>query len=206
MRAWLWLLVVLGAGGARAAPQVYNCAYLNNPTHPPQYIPVAASNAAFAKVSAVASGSPWTCKALSTVPATQYVNVTLDAGKTSSWVTLGSLSLGSGPVVLPTTATLAWVAPTVDVTGAPLTLPLTYNVYRGPSAAALVLLKNVSGLTTTDTVTVDGTYWYAVTANCAGCKESTQSAAVSALLAAGKVVSPAPPTSVSVTMHVTVVP
>lgn len=76
-------------------------------------------------------------------------------------------------------ATLTWAAPTtyVDGTAIPSTVTITYNVYQGPSASALV--KVASGVTAlTDTVTTglsDGqTYYWAVTA-VANSIESAQS-------------------------------
>lgn len=138
------------------------------------------------------------CALLKKAKPTWYAKVTSDNGATWTWAPMASLT---APVVVPTTANLAWVAPTLDMAGAPFNAALTYNIYRGPSASALTLLKNVSGLTTTDTVTVDGTYWYAVTSNCTNCVESPKSAAVSAVLASGTVVSPAPPSGVSVSQQ-----
>lgn len=137
------------------------------------------------------------CALLSKALATWYVKITNDEGATWTWAPLASLTAPASTPVAPMTATLSWVAPTTDTTGAPLTVPLTYNVYRGATTTALIFLKNVSGLTTTDVVTLPGVYWYAVTA-LNGTAESVKSAAVSAQISAGTVVSPAPPTAVTV--------
>jgi hypothetical protein len=72
-----------------------------------------------------------------------------------------------------TTATLVWNAVTVDVNGAPLVGPVTYDLYEGSPLA-----KVQSGLTSpTATVTplAPGTYSFAVTAVNNG-EESAQSA------------------------------
>jgi hypothetical protein len=98
----------------------------------------------------------------------------------------------------PLTATVSWTAPTSMTAGDPITVPLTYNLYRGQNATALILVKSVTALTTTDTVPAAGTYWYAVSATCASCIESAKSAAVSALVSASTIVSPAPPTGVAI--------
>jgi hypothetical protein len=82
-------------------------------------------------------------------------------------------------VTAPPTATLTWTNVTTysDGTTIPSTVTVTYNIYQGPSATALV--KVATGVTAlTDSITtglVDGqTYYFAVTA-VAGGLEGAQS-------------------------------
>jgi hypothetical protein len=91
-------------------------------------------------------------------------------------------------------ATLTWSAPTTNTSGSPITVPLTYNVYRGASAATLLKLTNVSALTYVDPAgsATPTTYFYAVTATCAGCTESADSGVVSDTIAAAALTPGAP--------------
>lgn len=131
-------------------------------------------------------------------PLTWYVKYSLDNGTTWKWAKLATLTAPTPPAVVPTVATLTWTASTLDMKGNALTVPVTYNLYRGASATALTSLKSgVTGLTTTDTVTVNGTYWYALAAVAAGV-EGPKGNPVSAALNAGVVVSPAPPASLTI--------
>jgi hypothetical protein len=93
-------------------------------------------------------------------------------------------------------ATLTWTAPTVNTSGSAITVPLTYNVYRGSSAATLLKLTNVSALTYVDPAgsATPTTYFYAVTATCAGCTESADSGVVSDTIAASPLTPAAPAT------------
>jgi hypothetical protein len=90
------------------------------------------------------------------------------------------------PVTYLAQATLTWAAPTANTNGTPITVPLTYNVYRGSSATTLTKLTNVSALTYVDPAgsATPTTYYYAVTAICAGCTESADSGVVSDTIAA----------------------
>jgi hypothetical protein len=49
------------------------------------------------------------------------------------------------PPVLPSSAVLTWVAPTPNTDGSAITVPLTYNVYRGTTATNLAKLTSVTG-------------------------------------------------------------
>ena len=91
-------------------------------------------------------------------------------------------------------ATLTWAAPTTNTNGTPITVPLTYNVYRGGSATTLTKLTNVSALTYVDPAgsATPTTYFYAVTAICAGCTESADSGVVSDTIAAAALTPGAP--------------
>lgn len=172
------------AAAAQAATQVESC-----PPAPYAAVPPTTSlNIVF---STDGSDNPPTRRCLPRAQAlsTWFVKVTDNGG--TSWRFIPLSSLTPPPVPAPL-ATLTWTAPTLDVAGKPLTVPLTYNVYRGTSATALTLIKNVTGLSTTDTVPVAGLYWYALTANAVGRPESVKSPAVSALINPGSVVSPAP--------------
>lgn len=200
MKRLLPLCLILLAGGLHA--QTTSAVKVNQCPPAPALTPFATvvpTLKTYAKVADNATGLNTRCATLSTMPLTSYVSVSTNGGVTWSWATVASLGL-SGAVTppVPTSATLTWVAPTTDTTGAPLTVPLTYNVYRGASATVLtLLLKGVTGLTAVDTPPLLGTYWYAVSAVAAGV-ESAQTPAVSAQLTAGKVISPAPPTAVAV--------
>lgn len=96
------------------------------------------------------------------------------------------------------TATLTWVAPTTYTNGAPITGALTYNVYRGATAAALTKLTSVTGLTYIDQAgsATPTTYFYAVTAVQPGV-ESAETPTVSDTIQAPSLI-PSPPTAVAV--------
>jgi fibronectin type 3 domain-containing protein len=82
----------------------------------------------------------------------------------------------STTVQLPVT----WSAVTAFTNGAAVTIPLTYNIYRGPSTTALVQIGSSTTLGYTDTAVAAGTtYFYAITATCTGCTESAKSVVVS---------------------------
>lgn len=103
--------------------------------------------------------------------------------------------------ILPSAAWLTWTAPTTDTNGATITVPLTYNVYRGLSATNLSVIKSgLAALTYSDPATsaAPTTYFYAVTAVQAG-EESALSQVVSATIQAPLVV-PSPPPAVAVTV------
>jgi hypothetical protein len=115
------------------------------------------------------------------------------ASPTAAW------GAGTATSPLPTYAAqvvLTWAAPIDYTNGAVIAAPLTYNVYRGASATTLLKLTNVTGLTYTDVAgsATPTTYFYAVTAICAGCTESADSGIISATLAAASL-TPAAPTS-----------
>jgi hypothetical protein len=130
------------------------------------------------------------CQLLSTALPGWYAKVTSNGGTSFSWVAVTSLLPVTPPVIsppaLPASAVLTWTAPTTDVNGNPLTVPLTYNVYRGAAATTLTLLTNVSAMTYTDPAgsSTPTTYFYAVTATCASCVESADSGVVSTTIAA----------------------
>lgn len=128
------------------------------------------------------------------------------ASPAGTWVLASTVKSGAvvpppppPPVVSSSQAVLTWVAPTLDVTGAPMNVPLTYNVYRGTSAAVLTKLTNVSALSYTDPAgnPTPTTYFYAITATCAGCTESAHSGVVSKTMQAPSL-QPSPPTSPAV--------
>lgn len=117
-------------------------------------------------------------------------NSTVTAG---SWLTAVPPNFSftpSGPVTPPVAngsqAVVSWTAPANFTDGTPVNVPLTYNVYRGTSAAALTKLTNVTGLTYTDPAgsATPITYFYAITATCPTCTESAQSNVVSKTIAA----------------------
>jgi hypothetical protein len=102
------------------------------------------------------------------------------------------------PPVLPAAANLSWTAPATFVDGTAITVPLTYNVYRGATAATLTKLTNVTGTVYTDPAgsAAATTYIYAVTALCAACTESADSGTVTVTIAATQH-QPSPPTSLA---------
>lgn len=121
------------------------------------------------------------------------------ASPTAAW----SAGTAVSPLpVVASSAVLTWGAPTVFTNGATIAVPLTYNVYRGASAATLTKLTNVTGVTYTDVAgsATPTTYFYAVTTTCAGCTESVDSGVVSATLAAATL-TPSAPSSLSLTTH-----
>lgn len=134
-------------------------------------------------------------------PLIWYAKYSTDGGSTWKWALLSTLATVTAPPPVTTsvtTANIAWTAVTLDVNGNALVGPVTYNLYRGSSATALNPLKSgLSGTTATDTVTVNGTYWYSVTA-VAGGLESAQANPVSAALTSGVIASPAPPASLTI--------
>lgn len=71
----------------------------------------------------------------------------------------------------PLTATITWTAPTSNVDGSPLTLPVTYSVFKGltPGAINIAVVQGVKALTFTAGSLTRGTTVYfavvAVTAN-----------------------------------------
>jgi hypothetical protein len=97
------------------------------------------------------------------------------------------------PASVPTQAVLNWTAPATDTNGAPISVPLTYNVYRGLNATSMAKLTNVSGLSYIDPAgsTSPTTYFYAVTAVQAG-HEGAQSNVVSGTIAAPTLTPTAP--------------
>jgi len=79
------------------------------------------------------------------------------------------------------TATLAWVAPTLNVDGTPITALSGYHIYYGTSPSALTQSATVSDATaTTYTVSglASGTWYFAVAADAVDGTESTQTAPV----------------------------
>jgi hypothetical protein len=193
------------AAAAAATQKLESCPSGTNKT----YATVATTSALPLVFSSSATGLPQStlfCTPMAQAKSTWFVKYTVDGGSNWLWEPVCILAPVLGgctttttppPASQPITAQISWIAPTTDTTGAKLTVPLTYNLYRGPTLAGVVFLKNVNGLSTTDTVTTPGTYWYAVTA-LNGAIESAQEVAVSAQLSAGKVVSPAPPTGLTI--------
>jgi hypothetical protein len=108
---------------------------------------------------------------------------------TAAWVGPATSPLGANT----STAVLTWIAPTLNTDGSKITAPLTFNVYRGSSAANLTKLTNVSALTYTDNAgsATPVTYFYAITAVEAGA-ESVDSGVVSKTIAAAALTPGAP--------------
>lgn len=111
---------------------------------------------------------------------------------TAGWVA-GVNPLPAAPTYL-ASATLTWAAPAVDNQGNPLTVPLSYNVYRGAAATNLTKLTNTTALTYVDPAgsSTPTLYYYAITATCTSCVESAQSNVVSDTIAAPALATAAP--------------
>jgi hypothetical protein len=135
----------------------------------------------------------------SAVLPTDQVWVQTTAAPTGTWVLASTLKLGAPITPIPPSAydaqaVVSWTAPASFTDGTSITMPLTYNLYRGTSATALTKLTNVSALTYTDPAgsATPTTYYYAVTATCSTCAESAQSGVVSKTIAAPKLTPGAP--------------
>jgi hypothetical protein len=178
------VLLCLLASPAMATPQLLQCT--NGGT---AFSVVAVTAPVTVNVSSAASGTPNVCQLLAATPATWYVKETLDGGSTWNWVPVSSLSAAPPAAA----AVLTWTAPLADASGQPLTVALTYNIYRGASASTLTKLSNTALLTYTDpgSATVM-TYFYAVTATCSSCTESADSGVVSATIQASTLTPAAP--------------
>lgn len=204
-------LALFASIGAHAAQVAVYCApvatttYTNGPT----------SNTISSEVSPTATGrsadglssNVTVCALPSTKPSTWYLRVSNDGGSTYSFVTLASLGFGVSAAAPPppsvaASAVVSWQAPTVDSAGNPLTIALTYNLYRGTSATQLTKLASVAGLSYTDPAgsATPTTYFYAVTATCPVCTESAESAIVSATLQASAI-QPAAPVMLTPVTH-----
>ena len=71
----------------------------------------------------------------------------------------------TAPPPAPTgSAVLSWTAPTQNTDGTPITLALTYRVYRGASPATLVAITTIPERTYTVTGLASGTHYFAVAA------------------------------------------
>jgi len=166
------------------------------------------------RVSNSSDGSNAYCKEISAMSETAFVLTSSDGGKTTSWQEIKTVLAGAQvtppktPIYL-ANATMTWTPPTTDTLGRTLSLPLTYNVYRGASATTLTKLTSVSVPQYSDPATnaTPMTFYYAVTATCGSCVESGKSGVVSATIASGSVktgppgnvalkctLTPAPPT------------
>lgn len=169
----LALAALLAFGSAHAATQVLSC----YPGNVPPLKVTLPSNTLSSNISPNATGSPSLCVVPANYPGSYFIKVTLNGGSTWSWVTLASLGLGQSAAA--PSDTVSWQAVTNYTSGAVIGIPVTYNVYRGTSAAALVSIASTSLLAFKDTAVAAGvTYYYAVTATCNGCVESLKSAVV----------------------------
>jgi hypothetical protein len=169
MKKLLLIAALLVSGQAFAAMQIRTCTI----GPPPASVSTAAS--ATAPITAAPTAMGWVanhsdgagpyCRQLSKIVATAFVNTTADGGKTYVW-TLISTALASTTPPMPVagTATISWLPTTKDVTGATISIPVTYNLWRGPSNA---MVKTVSGIKSpyVDTTVVSGSnYCWGVSA------------------------------------------
>jgi hypothetical protein len=111
------------------------------------------------------------------------------------------------PVIIGSTATLSWTAPTANTDGTPLTDLVSYNLLMGTSATTLSKVANIPAPATSYAFKglVPGTYWFAVQAVSASEGASANSTEPS--LTVNKVTAPSvpnSPTSVTVTATVTI--
>lgn len=112
-------------------------------------------------------------------------NIVISASDSGGSASLPAFSIAVNAAVAsnPTgTATLAWVAPTTNTNGAPLTNLAGFYIYDGPSASSLSLVTTIANPTTT-TYTVGslptGTWYFAVVAYNSAGAESSESNVVS---------------------------
>jgi hypothetical protein len=191
----LLALASLGAAGgvAFAADQVASCAA-------PAvgctviYVPATPDTQSF---NSATGAECWVTQAscvfrkLSAMKATDKVFARTGTTGAVSWQSVSAVTFGTvtppppppPPATGTGTATLTWTAPTQNTDGTAITGALSFNVYKGASAAALTLLKAVSGGPTTDTGLAAGTYYYAVSAVNNSGVESARSAAASLTIA-----------------------
>lgn len=158
-----------------------------------------------AEVSQSATGAVISCQTLSTVPATWFVRISTTGGNSWSFVTLASQGVGIGsgaptpPIPVPASATLTWSAPTTNSDGSTLTLPVTYNLYKGTTCAGVAKIAPVTSPYIDTGVAVGSTYFWAVTAlDTSG--ESALSACVSLTIAAPPAPNIVPATPANVTV------
>lgn len=124
-------------------------------------------------------------------------------GTTSNWwpVSLMGWTTVTPPAPGTHKATVTWNPVTKDTSGAALTVPIVYNVYRGASSATLAVVGSKVAEPYADTGIPDGSYVWAVTALCADaavCLESAKtptSAAVTFKAASAPVVTCAAPSA-----------
>jgi cellulose 1,4-beta-cellobiosidase len=154
IRLLLLSVLAFSALPATAAPlQVQSCTIGSVAPFPqsPTGTSFTADLTHLAWVSASSTGSAPFCKKLTGVPngsvspTSGFVSSTADGGKTWTWVSipvaLAGTTTPAPPVTPPVTppapvagtATISWTAVTTDTTGAKITLPISYNVYRAPT-------------------------------------------------------------------------
>jgi hypothetical protein len=163
-------LLALCAAPAFAAPlQIQSCTIGAVAPYPqkPTGVAFPADLTGLAWVSTSASGAAPFCKKLTGVP---NGFVSTRSGTTWVWGTVAAALAGtSTPTPTPPpvvgVATLTWTATTKDVTGAAITLPITYNVYRGTSSTSLIKIGTGAVSPYADKTVIAGTaYCWAVTA------------------------------------------
>lgn len=147
-RKVLVLMCLLGAGAAPAATMQGVACTNGGSTF--KLVPV--TSAVTMEVSATNSGQGLLCQLLTKTLSTWFVRVSADGGTTYSFVTVASV-LGTAPPTKPTppapppkpttsTFTVTWSPSTTDRTGATLTVPVTYNLYRGSTVSTVTLYKS----------------------------------------------------------------
>lgn len=205
-RLGLTLAGVLLAIAAHAVTVVYSCGPVgaasnagtagNGPKAPAQSLVIVTS------ATAAANNANGTCQLASATPAAFYTRVSTNGGTSYAWATLASLGLGQAPVALKTAPiTIQWSPVTLATDGSPLTVPVTYSIYRGPSA---VLGRGLTGVTIltpatspyTDVVPY-GTYYYGISASTSS-GESSVSGSIMATAAAPSSTIPAKPATPSI--------
>ncbi len=122
--------------------------------------------------------------ALTGTPSLAYLgttaNITITANDATGAAVIGPFDITvTAPAANPPgSATLTWVAPTLNTNGTPLTDLAGYHIYYGTSATQLsqeVILDDASTTTYVINGLTTGTYYFVVTAVSSAGTESTQS-------------------------------
>jgi hypothetical protein len=173
----LALLALFAAGAVHAATTYYVSSCTNGGS---TFKTVGISTQTTVEVAQAPGVSATLCQLLSATPGTWSVRTSTNGGVSWAWTVLSTLNLGVTPPPIKVQMTVTWTPVTAFTSGALITVPLTYNVYRGLTATALAQVGSTGALLFNDTAVVPSTtYYYAITATCSGCTESAKSAVVS---------------------------
>lgn len=118
-------------------------------------------------------------------PATKVVGG-LSAGLIGAAALFSALAPGECPR---TAACLSWTPPATFIDGSAITAPITYNVYRGPTADAAGLTRvattNATSIVIPNSTQQTQTFYFAVTASVNGVESSLSNSAYKLLRAPG---------------------
>jgi hypothetical protein len=189
MKNLILIATLLISGSALATPmQIQGCtiASVSPFAQAPTGQSFTANLTTLAWVSASNTGSSPFCKKLTGVPngsvspTNGFVSSTADGGKTFTWVSIPVALAGTTTPVTPPptpvagTATITWTAVTQDTSGATISIPITYNVYRGPTSAMVKIVTGAVSPYIDNNVVSGVSYCWAVTSQDAN-GESAQS-------------------------------